>query len=175
LLVAVDLTSNPPEGRQKMRACRWMFVAVLALGMALQSSGSAAEGPAEEIAPAAPIAFALGASQCEAPAQALGLEPVEPMFLSCSAQATCSDGSPLACSSPSGSCTGVDGSCPQDGYVQCGSTFIPCPAFCPPPPQDCVLSCSVNSNCTSYCGGPGVCVTGCNPSKPAIKKCVCIA
>ena len=161
-----------------MRACRWTFVAVLALGMALQDTGSA-EGAAQEGAPVAPIAFALGTSQCQAPAPALSLEPVQPMFLSCSAQATCGDGSTVSCSVSSGTCTGVDASCPDvDGHVQCGSTFISCidcDEIPPPIPESCVQSCTVNSNCTSYCGGAGVCVSGCVPNKPYIKKCTCLA
>lgn len=153
-----------------MRACRWLFVAVLALGMGLQSSAGAAEGPEVKGAPEA--------SQCQAPGlalgKALGLDPVEPMFLSCSAHATCSNGSPVSCSVASGSCTGVDGSCPENGYVQCGSTYIACPPYCPSPGPDCVQSCSVNSDCTSHCAGPGFCSSSCT-SKPYIKKCICVA
>lgn len=156
-----------------MRARSWMLVAVLAVGMGLQGSGVAAESP-EGSAPAEAIAFVLGGSQCQAPTQALG-EPVQPMFLSCTAQANCRDGSTVTCSTLSGTCTGVDFSCPyESGYVQCGSTYIPCAATCDPPPADCVQSCTVNSDCTAHCGGPGVCSSGCT-SKPYIKKCVCIA
>lgn len=149
-----------------MRARRWMFVAVLALGVALHGSAVVAEGP--------------GASQCQAPAlalgKALGLDPVEPMFLSCSAQANCWNSTTVSCNVGSGSCTGVDSSCPgQNGYVQCGSTFISCPTCPPGPGEDCVQSCTVNSDCTSHCAGPGACVSGCVSNKPYIKKCVCIA
>lgn len=62
-----------------MKSCSWMLAVVLVLGMALHGSVSAAEGPAEDRAPAVPIAFALGASQCQSPA--VGLEPTPPMFL----------------------------------------------------------------------------------------------
>lgn len=160
-----------------MRACSWTLVAVLAVGLGLQSSGSAAENPGGS-EPAEAIAFALEGSQCQAPAPALSFEPVQPMFLSCSAQAVCGDGSTVACSVPSGTCTGVDASCPDvDGYVQCGSTFISCidcDDIPPTPGPDCVQSCSVDSDCTSHCAGPGICSSSCT-SKPYIKKCVCIA
>lgn len=158
-----------------MRACSWMLVAVLAVGMGLQSSGGAAESP-EGSAPAEAIAFVLGGSRCPAPAPALG-EPVQPMFLSCSAHITCLDGATLSCSLPSGTCTGVEPSCPgENGYVQCGSYVVGCSTPCPEPPgTDCTLYCSVNSDCTSHCGGPGVCSTGCNPNKPNIKMCFCTA
>jgi hypothetical protein len=63
-----------------MRSCSWMFAAVLVLGMALHGSASAAEGPAEDRAPAVPITFALGAPQCQTPPPAVGVEPMPPMF-----------------------------------------------------------------------------------------------
>lgn len=166
-----------PLGYQKggkMRPCCSTLVAVLVLGISLQSSRSTAEAPVEEPANAAPIAFASGGAQCLAPAPAASPEPIAPVFLSCSAQATCWDNSTISCSFPSsGSCTGVDSSCPgQPGYVQCPDSFIPCPVC---PGTDCTLYCSVDSECTSHCGGPGRCSTGCDPNKPYIKMCVCLA
>ena len=63
-----------------MKSCSWMLAAVLALGMALHGSASAAEGPAEDRAPAAPIAFDLGTSQCQSPSKAMNFDPVPLMF-----------------------------------------------------------------------------------------------
>lgn len=62
-----------------MKSCTWMLAAILVLGMAFHGSASAAEGAAQGAAPAAPIAFDLGAS-CQSPSKTVDLDPVPLMF-----------------------------------------------------------------------------------------------
>ncbi len=82
---------------------------------------------------------------------------------SCSAWATCHDGSLVDCSTTSGSCQHQDASCPgQRGFVTCGSTTKNCPACpvqCPDP------NCQQGSACSGVgsCGPCGYCSGGtCN-------------
>ena len=53
----------------------------------------------------------------------------------CTATATCNGGVTVSCSG-SGTCTAVDQNCPnQQGYVNCGSSWVSCPASCPLEPN----------------------------------------
>jgi hypothetical protein len=156
-----------------MRIRIW-FLAILSCLAAVVSGAAAATPPAE----AAPAAVSLDAlfdrPACVAAAKDTGFNPVQ---LSCSAQATCWNGSILSCSdSGAGTCTGVNSNCSvgQQGYVSCGgsTTLCPdCPTACDV--QLCTLRCSVNADCDTVCCGHGFCSnSGCSP-KNTIKFCIC--
>jgi hypothetical protein len=129
---------------------------------------------------AAPVQLGQAPAECTSPDRAMFLTDLLPepiLSTGCGAVLTCHNGSTVACGPFIGTCSVVPSDCPsQAGYVQCGSSRDDCPPCpdVPPPPADCVVNCSVNSDCTAHCGGPGVCVNGC-PPKPTIKKCVCLA
>lgn len=102
-----------------------------------------------------------------------------PIQLSCTAIATCHDGSTRSCSSTSGTCIGIDHTC-QDapGYVQCGSTRNYCLA-CPQPwhnPGCTSVKCSTANDCGHLaCEPPNemICAPGCGPNS-GTKYCRCM-
>jgi hypothetical protein len=157
----------------------FLLTAVLALVLA-GNAPSAIAAPAQQVAPFLPLA-STPAAECSSPAGGLpGADVVpEPLFMSCSAHATCYNGSAVTCSNGgSGSCTGIDASCPsQRGYVQCGGVTTNCPA-CPLVGYGCTtITCQNDAQCTAVCPDPeqgGRCQTGCNP-QPLVKKCFCLA
>lgn len=152
---------------------------VLVAALLLPGLAEAADSAAKEAAPIARAATTPTSADCRAsvPAPIPGEIVPLPLLMSCTASATCFDGTTRTCSSATGPCTGIDASCPgQQGYVQCGSTTLNCPP-CPvvPPGESCVVGCRVNSDCKSVCTAAGdvaQCVTGCEP-KPWIKRCIC--
>ncbi len=151
------------------------FVQAVVLALVLAANASSAVAAQEE---ASFLPLALAPAECTANGQLGALGVPEPIFLSCTAQATCSNGSTVSCSSGSGTCTGINASCPsQAGYVQCGSTKINCPA-CPTVGFGCTnVTCTTDAQCNAICPDPeqgGRCQTGCPPSS-LVKKCFCFA
>jgi hypothetical protein len=158
---------------------RFMLTVVLAFAL-VGNAPSAVGAPAQEAAPVLPLASTPALAECSVPARGpLGAERVpDPIFMSCSAHATCSNGSSVTCTSVSGSCIGIDAACPnQAGYVQCGGTTTSC-AACPTVGFGCTtVTCQTDAECNAICPDPqqgGRCQTGCLPQS-FIKKCFCLA
>ena len=154
------------------------FVPAVVLTLILAGNASSAIA-AQEATPFLPLALTPAAAACTASSQ-LGAPTVpEPIFLSCSAHATCGNGSAVTCTNGgSGSCVGVDASCPgQAGYVQCGGTTTNCPP-CSTVGFGCTnVTCSTDAQCNAICPDPeqgGRCQTGCPPSLQ-VKKCFCFS
>lgn len=163
-----------------MRSRISLIALAVASSLSLQNAaGLRATVAQEETAPATQ-ASALFARECRAALAAeIGAKLVpEPAFLSgCSAFASCT-GYPytINCSTASsGPCTGVDTSCYQQGYVQCGSTYISCndPVPCCEPPAGCGSTCSTNRDCQLECCGSGQCLTVYECDSKPTKRCVC--
>ena len=152
------------------------FVPAVVLALVLAGNASSAIAAQEE-AFFLPLALT-PVAECTASSQLDILTVPEPIFLSCSAHATCRNGSSVTCTSGSGSCTGIDASCPgQAGYVQCGGTTINCPP-CSSVGFGCTnVTCTTDAQCNAICPDPeqgGRCQTGCPPSTQ-VKKCFCLA
>ena len=147
------------------------FMLTVALALAVAGNAPraiAASGP--EVAP----------FECSSAVRGLlGDEGVpEPIFMSCTASATCYNGTTVNCTSATGTCTGINAACPsQRGYVQCGGTTTNCPA-CPTVGYGCTtVTCQNDAQCTAICPDPeqgGLCQTGCTPHSP-VKTCFCLA
>ena len=89
-----------------MKSWKWTLAVVLALGMALHGSIGAADGPAEDRASAVTVAFAPGASQCQATAPIfLALDPGPDCTLSCFVDSQCTS----HCEGPGVCTTGCPG------------------------------------------------------------------
>lgn len=108
------------------------FVPILAFAiLALAWPAIAETGPC----PSSRADAGLPGVVAELEGRAVDLAPAEGPEVSeksCTATATCHDGTVLQCSDPgTGTCTGVDSNCSyagQRGYVKCGSNYT----FCPP-------------------------------------------
>lgn len=148
------------------------LILVLAAVVLLPGLALAGDDPAGGTSP---VMQALMAAECSASAPVpIAGEIAPPIQLSCTARAICQNGSTRNCSSPVGSCTGVNAACPnQAGYVICNGTRTDC---LPCQGESCVVGCSDNTDCTGICNAPaeGSCETGCNPQKPWVKYCRCI-
>ena len=151
---------------------------VPAAALALVLAGNPSSAVAAQETPFLPLALTPAAAECTAGGQLRALAVPEPIFLSCSAHATCGNGSSVTCTSGSGSCTGIDAACPsQAGYVQCGGTTTNC-SPCPTVGYGCTnVTCTTDAQCNAICPDPeqgGRCQTGCPPSTQ-VKKCFCYA
>jgi len=159
------------------------FVPAVVLALVLAGNASSAlAAQAEAAAPFLLPASTPTAAECS-PASSLpgdlgDLMVPEPIFRSCSAHATCKNGTAVTCTSVSGSCTGIDAACPgQAGYVQCGGVTTNC-APCSTVGFGCTnVTCTTDAQCNAICPDPeqgGRCQTGCPPSTQ-VKKCFCFA
>ena len=157
----------------------FMLTAVLALALA-GNAPRAIAAPGPEALPFLQPSATPAAAECGSAARGLlGAEGVpEPIFMSCSASATCYNGTTVNCTSSTGSCTGINAACPsQRGYVQCAGTTTNCPA-CPTVGFGCTtVSCTSDAQCTAICPDPeqgGRCQTGCVPHS-FNRTCFCLA
>ena len=171
MLCASEVRKSKPEtrtllGRRISMKLRLTLSILLALclmaGSSVAEESESALTPNLELeGPESNLAAFDEAIKTEAPSVDLGPETFDaaPVPLSCSAQATCHDGSTRSCNiSGSGTCTAVNAACPnQSGKVSCGSTTIYCPS--------CPSSSSCNSaQCHLECRSDGYfygsCATG---------------
>ena len=157
----------------------FVLTAVLALALVGDAPRAmAAAGP--EALPFMQSATTPATAECSGAAlDLLGVEGVpEPIFMSCTASATCYNGTTVNCSVGTGSCTGVNAACPsQRGYVQCGATTTYCPACPTVVGFGCsTVSCTNDAQCTAICPDPeqgGLC-QACTPHSSR-KTCFCLA
>jgi hypothetical protein len=142
-----------------------MRVRLLALS-ALLAAGLALPASASESAEMSMTSCEASSPDAADPVAALPLAAKPgPEPDACSATAYCHNGTVLNCSTGgSGTCQGVDSSCPsQRGYVVCAGSYTYCPACpgnCPPGAPACT---STKQCALTYCGGIGygVCNNGC--------------
>ncbi len=157
---------------------RFVPAFVLALVLTANASGALA-AEAGEALPFLLPATASAAAECSTPGGLTGDPGVPaPIFLSCSAHATCANGSSVTCTSGSSSCIGIDAACPsQAGYVKCGTTTTNCPP-CSVGFGCTTVTCTTDAQCNAICPDPemgGRCQTGCPNPGSQIKRCFCFA
>lgn len=113
----------------------WAALAVSVLSLAV--AGTPSHPAPELVTPDEPVPICGAATALPRP-DALSAKPISPA--SCTASATCWDGSHLSCSDAgSGSCQGVNSNCASGvrGYVTCGGSR----QDCPPCPKKTVCDC----------------------------------